>query len=408
MAQYDGSIRINTQINTRGMYRGLSTVSRAIPGISRGVAGINSSFSKLSNTVKKTGMVIAAVFSTRALVQFGRAATRLGSELQEVENVVSVAFPHMTKEMEKFASSAAKNFGLSETMAKRYSALFGTMAKQFNFTEKEAFEMGTTLAALAGDVASFYDIDQDLAYIKLKSVFSGETETLKDIGVVMTEAALNQFALSKGIDKTVSKMTEQEKVALRYQFVLERLSQASGDFIRTSDSWANQTRVLKLQFDSLRATLGQGLINILTPVIKLINTLLAKMATLAESFKAFTELITGHKAPTSKGAGLAGLGAETAADGYNDAAEGAENLANATEKAAEETKKAEKAAEGYLSPLDEINKIGERSEELDNKDSDGSGLGDIVGSAVDYGKLAEADVDTPISRFFKKIRKAFR
>ncbi len=407
MAQYDGSIRINTQINTRGIYRGLSDINRAIPGISRSVSGINASFSRLTSTVKRVGIAVAAAFSVKALVRFGQEATRLGSALQEVENIVAVAFPHMTKEMDKFAASATKNFGLSETMAKRYASLFGTMAKQFNFTEKEAFEMGTTLAGLAGDVASFYDIDQDLAYIKLKSVFSGETETLKDIGVVMTEAALNQFALSKGIDRTVSKMSEQEKVALRYQFVLERLSQASGDFIRTSDSWANQTRVLKLQFDSLKATLGQGLINVFTPVIKLINTLLSKLMTLAESFKAFTELITGRKATASKGAGLAGLGTETAADGYNDAAEGAQNLADATGKVTKETKKAEKAAEGYLSPLDEINKIGERNEELADKDSAGDSLGDIIGSAADYGKLADADVDTPISRFFDKMRKAF-
>lgn len=386
VARYDGSIRINTNINTRGLRQGESEI--------RGSMG------RISGVVKKFAGVMATAFAVGKIVQFGKEATRLGSELQEVENIVSVAFPNMTKEMEDFASSVSKSFGLSESMAKRYSSLFGTMAKQFNFTEKEAFEIGTTLAALAGDVASFYDISQDLAYIKLKSVFSGETETLKDIGVVMTEAALNQYALANGINKTVSKMTEQEKVALRYKFVLEQLSQASGDFIRTSDSWANQTRMLKLQIDSLMATIGKGLINVFTPVIKTINVLLEKLTVLANAFKSFTELLTGRKAYSGSGAGIAAAGGlGDVADDYNNASDAAGNLADSTQKVADATKKAQKAAEGYLSPLDDINKFS-----MDNTapsaGNDGSGIGGAVEN-VDYGNLAEGE--TVVDKLDEKL-----
>lgn len=385
----------------------IGSIGRSASAIKKETSGMRSSFDALGGTIKKIGIAMAAVFSVRAIAEFGKEATRLGSELQEVENVVSVAFPNMTQAMNEFASSAAKNFGLSETMAKQYSSLFGIMAKQFGFAEKEAFEMGTTLAGLAGDVASFFNITQDEAYTKLKSVFSGETETLKDLGVVMTQTALDQYALANGIGKTTQQMTEQEKVALRYRFVLEQLSQASGDFIRTSGSWANQTRLLKLQFDSLKATLGQGLINVLTPVLKMINALLAKLNVLAQSFKAFTELITGNKASSGKGAGIAGIGTTIDAsqdtipelgDDYNTAASGAENLASATEDAAEATKEAEKAAEGYLSPLDEINKIGKRDIEVPEiekvKDKVGDtggagGAGNVAGVPVDYGELAK-------------------
>lgn len=420
MAQYDGVIRIGTKINTNGIDQGISGINKSLGKIGKNTTQAISSLNALGNSVKKLGSVIATAFAAKQIIQFGKEATRLGSELQEVENIVSVAFPNMTKAMNEFAASASKNFGLSETMAKRYSSLFGTMAKQFGFAEKEAFEMGTTLTGLAGDVASFYDITQDEAYTKLKSVFSGETETLKDIGVVMTEAALNQYALANGIEKTVNKMTEQEKVALRYRFVLERLSQASGDFIRTSDSWANQTRVLKLQFDSLKATLGQGLINILTPVLKMINALIAKLNVLAQSFKAFTELITGNKASSGKGAGLAGVGTAIDAgqdtipglgDDYNTAASGAENLASATEDAAEATKEAEKAAKGYLSPLDEIHKIGKEDIEVPEiekvKDTvgDAGGAGNVITPQVDYGSLAEGE--TVIDELSAKLANIF-
>lgn len=84
-------------------------------------------------------------------------------------------------------------------------------------------------------MASFYNLDYDEAYIKMKSIWTGETESLKDLGVVMTQTALDQYALANGYGKTTNSMSEQEKVALRYKFVLEQLSLANGDFSRTSD-----------------------------------------------------------------------------------------------------------------------------------------------------------------------------
>ena len=101
-------------------------------------------------------------------------------------------------------------------------------------------------------------------------------------------------------------MSETEKVALRYAFVQKQLTLAQGDFARTSDGWANQVRILKLQMDSIMATVGQGLINLLTPVIKLINTAISKLATLANAFKSLTELLTGNK--SSPGEGITEIG----------------------------------------------------------------------------------------------------
>lgn len=381
MAQYDGSIRINTQIDTNGIRRGESAV--------RG------SLNRISDAARSTMKVLASVFAVKKLIQFGKEAIELGSDLEEVQNVVDVTFTTMSEKVNEFAKNAAVSAGLSETMAKRYVGTFGAMSKSFGFAEDEAYKMSTALTQLSGDVASFYNISQDEAYIKLKSVFTGETETLKDLGVVMTQAALDQYALANGFGKTTSKMTEQEKVALRYRFVMDQLSGASGDFIRTSDSWANQTRILKLQFESLMATIGQGLVNIFTPAIKVINILLGKLATVANAFKSFTELITGKKASAGSGgaagAGMAGSGLGDSIDGYNDAANAADNLAASTEKVADATKDAEKAADGYLNPLDEIYKFSE-NEELPSLEEKDIGIGDIGEiENIDYGKVAEGE-----------------
>lgn len=405
----DGSVIIDTRMDTTG--------------VQNGVSAIKQSFNGLGSAVKRIGLLIGGAFAVGKLVQFGKECVELGSDLAEVQNVVDVTFTTMSDKANEFAKNAMTSAGLSETMAKRYVGTFGAMSKSFDFSEAQAYDMSTALTQLTGDVASFYNISQDLAYIKLKSVFTGETETLKDLGVVMTQSALDQYALANGYGKTTSAMTEQEKVALRLAFVQKQLAAASGDFIRTSDSWANQVRVMQLQLQSLKATIGQGLINIFTPVLKVINILLGKLATLANAFKSFTELITGKKSSgqtSGSGAGLAGAGAiADAADQYGQAADNASNLADSTEDVAKATKDATKAANGYLSPLDEINKYSSQT----ISSSPATGIGNTSGNNfptmagnVDYGSLAEggtaldkiSDSAKKLADLLKKLWKPFQ
>lgn len=316
---------------------------------------------RMSNSFKRMAKTIASVLSVGAIVAFGKSCTELGSDLAEVQNVVDVTFGEMSASVEAFAKDAITQFGLSETMAKKYMGTYGAMAKAFGITGQAGLEMSKTITGLTGDVASFYNLSQDEAYTKLKSIFTGETESLKDLGVVMTQTALDQYALNNGFGKTTAKMTEQEKVMLRYQFVMSSLADASGDFARTADSWANQVRVLKLQFDSLRATIGQGLINALTPVVKVINELLAKMQTFAGYFKSFTEALFGKKSD----GGMTG-----AADAMAGAAGSSGTLADNMENVAESAKKATKS----LAAFDELNIVNQSPAAVDNNAAGGGSL----------------------------------
>lgn len=371
----------------------------------------------ITSVAKKAGATIAAAFGLKKLIDFGKSCTELGSDLTEVQSVVDVVFPNMTAQVDKFAKSAAANFGLSETMAKKYTGLFGTMAQSFGFSEKQAYDMGTALAGLAGDVASFYNITQDEAYTKLKAVFSGETEVLKDIGIVMTQNALDAYALANGYEKTTAQMSEAEKVALRYEFIQKQLSLASGDFLRTQDQWANQIRVLKLQFQSLKASIGKGLINILLPVVKMINTVLKKLMVLADAFKSFTELITGNKSSGSSSAGqMSDLGsaASDASAGLDNASDSADAVASSAKKAGSAAKKAAKEMRSLMG-FDQINKLSDPSDndDADSSDDDGSdkGLGksnivpDIAPTKVNFGELAEGE--TAIDKLDKKFLNLF-
>ena len=408
----DGSVIIDTRMDTTG--------------VQNGVSAIKQSFNGLGSAVKKIGLLIGGAFAVGKLVQFSKECVELGSDLSEVQNVVDVTFTTMSGKVNEFAKNAMTSAGLSETMAKQYVGTFGAMSKSFGFSEAQAYDMSTALTQLTGDVASFYNISQDLAYIKLKSVFTGETETLKDLGVVMTQSALDQYALANGYGKTTSAMTEQEKVALRLAFVQDQLSAASGDFVRTSDSWANQVRVMQLQLQSLKATVGQGLINIFTPVLKVINILLGKLATLANAFKSFTELITGKKSSgqtSGSGAGLAGTDAiADTSDQYGQAADNAGKLADANKDNAKATKKANKETKNYLSSLDEVHKVTSTGSNSSSTPSSsggsgktGSGLPSAAGN-VDYGSLAEgetaldkiSDSAKKLADLLKKLWKPFQ
>ena len=413
----DGSVIIDTRMDTSG--------------VQNGVSAIKQSFNGLGSVVKKIGVLIGGAFAVGKLAQFGKECIELGSDLAEVQNVVDVTFTTMSDKVNEFAKNAMTSAGLSETMAKQYVGTFGAMSKSFGFSEQQAYDMSTALTQLTGDVASFYNLNQGEAFTKLKSVFTGETESLKDLGVVLTQTALDQYALANGYGKTTSAMTEQEKVALRLAFVQKQLSAASGDFIRTSDSWANQVRVMQLQLQSLKATVGQGLINIFTPVIKVINTLLAKLATVANAFKSFTELITGNKSSGqtgASGAGLTGTDLATTEDAYDSAADGASNLADSTQDVTDSTskstsalKKQNKALKKNIAPFDELKVIGKEAADAisgvtktPTVKADNIDLGNV--EQVDYGDLAkgESQIDKlsesakKLSNIFKQLWKPFQ
>ena len=350
-----------------------------------GDSGSNMLESSFNSSFKRIGKMAVAAFSVKAITDFMGSCLKLGSDLTEVQNVVDTAFPSMSNQADAFAKSAMESFGLSEIMAKKFMGTFGAMSNSFGFTEKEALEMSETLTGLAGDVASFYNLDPTDAYTKIKSVFTGETETLKDLGVVMTQAALDQYALANGYGKTTAKMSEQEKVALRYAFVQDQLSMATGDFIKTQDSWANQTRIMSLRFQSLKASLGKGFIAVFKPIIKGINWVLANLQSLADSFANMMEFLTGSSGDSGGG----NSAVQEVANDLGSATDNAGGLSDGLKNAGSSGEKAAKKIQKAFAKVDTINKLSFGND----SDSGGSGSGD--GSGDGSGGSVADTVDFP-------------
>lgn len=271
-AAVDGSIIIDTKMLTNGFTAGVK---------------------RLTGSVKSLAAVVGVAFGVGALASLSKQAISLASDVEEVQNVVDVAFGGMKQKCEDFAETAIEQFGMSELAAKKTASTYMAMSKSMGLSMDAASDMAVEVAGLTGDVASFFNLSQDLAATKLKAIWTGETEGMKDLGVVMTQANLQQFAYQKGIRKNISAMTQAEQVTLRYQYVTEQLSLAHGDFARTSGSWANQTRILTERWKEFLSIMGNGLITALTPALQFLNNLMAKLIEFANGFVALVNKLFG-------------------------------------------------------------------------------------------------------------------
>ena len=245
-------------------------------GFDKAVKNATTKLNRFERNAKRLGTQLSTNL-TLPILAVGAGAVKLASDFQESLNKVNVSFGESSKEVQAFAKTTLDNFGIAEGSALEMAALFGDMGTSIGLTDKEAASMSTTLVGLVGDLASFKNIRHDIAETALASVFTGETESLKKLGVIMTQANLQQFALEQGITKTIKQMTEAEKVQLRFNFVLARTTNAQGDYLNTIDGVANSTRNLQESIKELGAQFG----TLLIPLTKeLVNSLKGLVDTL--------------------------------------------------------------------------------------------------------------------------------
>ena len=329
---------------------GTSTLS-AINKVSSGIVSAFKQIGNSSGSITKAQFSLSNLLKTAVgfrlgygLLNFGKQAFELGSDITEVENVVDVAFGSMADSAYDFAKTAQEQFGLSELSALRYSGILMSMFNASGIAQKQAAEMSTTLTGLAGDIASFYNIDQEEAFTKLRSALAGEVEPMRALGVDMTVASMEAYALSQGITESWQSMSQAEKVMLRYNYLMSATAAQQGDFARTSGSFANQLRLLTLNIQQLAATIGQGLIAAVLPAVTALNKLFSVLQKAAVAVRNFFYVLTGYKGGGSSGivndlseigdatTGVEDLGSAgtDAADGLGEAAKAAEELKNAT------------------------------------------------------------------------------
>lgn len=278
----DGQVIFEITADGKHAIASVKDVTKAIESESRkwdksakeGTDAIDNSFSKM---IGKIVGGLAAAGVANILKSWGTAAIEAASDLQEVQNVVDVTFGESASVIEAWSKKAGEQFGLTETQAKKFTSTLGAMMKSAGMSGNEIVEMSTDLAGLAADMASFYNLDFDTAFAKIRSGISGETEPLKQLGVNMSVANLEAFALSKGLNKAFNEMSQGEQVMLRYQYLMQATSDAQGDFARTSDGYANASRRVETAMNSLKTKGGELLLNVIGPLTDKFATFLENL-----------------------------------------------------------------------------------------------------------------------------------
>ena len=362
------------------------------------------SFSKSAGNARKSAFSLAGAigkfYATYWMVIRGlglfRNAIDISSDLTEVENVVRTTFGNMEYKVNDFVQNSIQQFGMSELSVKQYASTFQAMGTAMDIGGKQiekanSFLSGATdgyvglsdslsdvslnLTKLTADIASFYDKDQADVAKDLQSVFTGMVVPLRKYGLDLTQATLKEWAMKNGMDADIKSMTQAEKAMLRYQYVLANTTAAQGDFARTADTWANQVRILKQNFQQLGGIIGGALINSFKPFLRTLNFVMQKVISFATTVTNALGAIFGWKFEVSGGG---------VADDWSDAASSADDLADSTGKAADNTKK----MKNNLHALDELNI--NSGDDNDSGAGSGSGAGGAGGGAGSGG-LVQAD-----------------
>jgi hypothetical protein len=218
----------------------------------------------LGPVAKKAAGLFAAAFAAEKVGEFLKDSVMQASDLSESASKVGVVFGDQAKAVQDFAHTAAVSLGQSEQQALEATGTFGNLFRAMGFTNKSSADMSESLVSLAGDLASFNNLDPTDVLMKLRSGLTGETEPLKDLGININDTILKQQALKMGLDASGPTLSAQVKAQAAYALILQQTSLAQGDFARTSGGLANQTRILSAQFTDVKANVGAGFLPFVT------------------------------------------------------------------------------------------------------------------------------------------------
>lgn len=370
---------------SRSLVTGFSNTTKSIKSTRSGFRGLASTIGKFYATY---WMVMRAVGKIGSAVD-------LASQLTEVQNVVDTTFGDMASKVDDFTKTSIQDFGMSELTVKQISSRFQALGTSIGISSEQVAngtavankalmsqnntlykttdsmaDMSLNLTRLAGDMASFYDVDQADVAKSLQSIFSGTIAPLRRYGLDLTQATLSEWAMKNGLDANIKSMTQAEKVLLRYNYVMANTQAAQGDFVKTANTWANSVRVLKQEFQAWGSIIGSVIINALKPFVQALSKVMLKVISFTRTVADALGAIFGWTIEIS-GRGATADGMEDIADGVGDIGDNADSS----------NKKAQKLKKTLLS-IDEIHALDDNS---DSGSGGGSGSGGSGGGGAGSG-----------------------
>lgn len=370
---------------SRSLVTGFSNTTKSIKSTRSGFRG-------LASTIGKFYAIYLMVM--RAVGKIG-SAVDLASQLTEAQNVVDTTFGDMASKVDDFTKTSIQDFGMSELTVKQISSRFQALGTSIGISSEQVAngtavankalmsqnntlykttdsmaDMSLNLTRLAGDMASFYDVDQADVAKSLQSIFSGTIAPLRRYGLDLTQATLSEWAMKNGLDANIKSMTQAEKVLLRYNYVMANTQAAQGDFAKTANTWANSVRVLKQEFQAWGSIIGSVVINALKPFVQALSKVMLKVISFTRTVADALGAIFGWTIEISGGGATV--------DGMEDIAGGVGDIGDSADSS---NKKAQKLKKTLLS-IDEIHALDDNS---DSGSGGGSGSGGSGGGGADSG-----------------------
>lgn len=365
---------VNSMANLASQGSKVGTASNSLyNGFMRFGKGADHARKKSFSLASAIGKLYASYFLLFRLFRGIGKGIDLASSLTEVQNVVDVSFGQYRDKIEDFASTSIQDYGMSELTAKQIASRYQAMGGAIGFAQDEMADMSITLTKLAADMASFYNVEQAAVAEDLEAIFTGQTRPLRTYGVDLTQASMQSWLLTKGIETNIAALTQQEKVLLRYNYVLEKTGMAQNDFQRTSGSWANQIRILRQQFEALSAIIGQNFVYALKPLVSALNTVMGKLIQFARVVSDSLGTIFGWKYEVS-GGGL-----------LNNEIENVEDFSAGLSGASDKAKKLKQQLQGF----DELNVL--TTNTPSSGGAGGGGVSDLPQAS--YGQWVPTDDD---------------
>lgn len=371
-----GALRIiNSLRNIRKESNGLQTATQSIRSMIAAMIGFRG-ITGLGNVIKETVV--------------------LGANLTEIDHIVESVFGNMSGVVDSWAKDAITQFGIAEHSAKQYAGVLSSMFQSSNIGYMDAGKMSLDLVELAGDLSAFYNIDTETAFNKIRSGMAGMVRPLRDLGIDLTAATLEEFRLAQGIETAYSQMTQQEKIMLRYQYLMARTTTQQGDFQRTNASLANSFRTLQAYIQAVQTQLGVGLGAAIRHVIVWINMLMKYVVKAATLFASFMQTIFGKYKGGASGIAVEGLG--DAAEYADDLGDAAGVAAGGLDDAADSARQLKKDLS--VLPFDELNQLNKDRESASSGSSSGGaggvgglGVDGITDGLLDWGDLIEDELE---------------
>lgn len=377
----------NTSKTTGGGSNSLSNALKKLSSnanlTSNSIKGLTKNLSRsLSGMKSFTRSILSAVGIMGGLygaIRGGMSAIDIASQLTEVQNVVDTTFGDMAYKIEDFAQTSIEQFGMSELTLKQVSSRFQAMGTAMGFPIDQMSDMSVELTKLTADMASFYNVEQEDVAKSLESIFTGTTRPLRQYGLDLTQATLQEWALKQGLDANIQSMSQAEKTMLRYQYVMANTGAAQGDFARTMNTWANQVRILKMNFQELAGIIGGVLINAFKPLVQALNAAMSHIIAFAKTISNALGQIFGWTYEEG-GGGFA--------QDFKDAEDASGGIADSTGTAAKNIKK----MQAGLRAFDEL-KVINMPEDTDGSGGGAGGAGGagLGAGAADGGKWVKKD-----------------